>query len=59
MDENRIASVKSMNEWQLELYCNLLPLAYDVYKAQNNNMVCGSGAESLRNKMYLAIVNNI
>lgn len=44
-----------MNVIEFKVYCDLLPLAYEIYKNQNNNMVCGSGAEEIRDKIYLSI----
>ena len=46
---------KFNNDMELNLYCELLPLAYTVYKEQSGGFVCGSKAEEIRDKMYQAI----
>lgn len=43
------------NDMELNLYCDLLPLAYAVYKEQSDGLVCGSKAEEIRDKIYQAI----
>lgn len=43
------------NKTELNLYCNLLSVAYELYKDKTNGMVCGSEAENIRDKMYKAI----
>ena len=43
------------NKTELNLYCNLLRVAYELYKDKTNGMVCGSEAENIRDKMYKAI----
>ena len=43
------------NKTELNLYCNLLSVAYELYKDKTNGMVCGSEAENIRDKMYKVI----
>ena len=43
------------NKTELNLYCNLLSVAYELYKDKTNGMVCGSEAENIRDNMYKAI----
>ena len=43
------------NDMELNLYLELLPLAYKVQKEQTGGFVSGSGAEEIRDKMYKAI----
>ena len=43
------------NDRELDLYNDLLPLAYNIYKSKTNGMVCGSEAEKIRDKMFKAI----
>ena len=43
------------NKTELNLYCNLLSVAYELYKDKTNGMVCGSEAENIRDMMYKAI----
>lgn len=43
------------NDMELNLYTELLPLAYEVQKAQTGGFVSGKGAEEIRDKMYQAI----
>jgi hypothetical protein len=47
--------IEKMNVIEFKVYCDLLPLVYEVYKVQNNGLVCGTGAEEIRDKMYQAI----
>ena len=47
--------VKNMSKTELNLYCNLLSVAYELYKDKTNGWVCGSEAEKLRDKMFIAI----
>jgi hypothetical protein len=46
---------KFNNDMELNIYCELLSLAYKVYKEQSGGFVCGSKAEEIRDKMYQAI----
>jgi len=46
---------KFKNDIELNLYCNLLPLAYKVQKEQTKGIVSGAGAEEIRDKMFEAI----
>lgn len=46
---------KFNNDMELNLYCDLLPLAYAVYKEQSGGFVCGSKAEEIRDRMYQVI----
>ena len=43
------------NKTELNLYCNLLSVAYELYKDKTDGMVCGSEAENIRDRMYKAI----
>ena len=43
------------NKTELNLYCNLLSVAYKLYEDMTNGMVCGSEAENIRDMMYKAI----
>lgn len=43
------------NKTELNLYCNLLSVAYELYKDKTDGMVCGSEAENIRDMMYKAI----
>ncbi len=43
------------NDRELDLYSDLLSLAYNFYKSKTNGMVCGSEAEKMRDKMFKAI----
>ena len=45
------------NDTEMNLYCDLLKVAYNVYKTQNNGIVCGAAAEEMRDKMFMAIKN--
>ena len=45
------------SDLDLEVYCDLLPLAYKIYLEKSDGMVCGSEAEKTRDKMFLAIKN--
>ena len=47
--------VVTMTQTELNLYCNLLPVAYKLYKDKNNGLVCGTEAEKLRDKMFAVI----
>lgn len=49
--------IKFNNETETNLYYDLLKVAYNVYKSQNDGMVCGSAAEEVRDKMFMAIKN--
>ena len=51
----RYQDTKPENEIELNLYCELLKLAYEIQKTQTNGFVSGSGAEEIRNKMFHAI----
>jgi hypothetical protein len=53
--EDNMDLSKIENEMELNLYCNLLPLAYKVYLEQSGGFVCGSKAEEIRDKMFIAI----
>ena len=46
---------KFKNDMELNLYCELLPLAYKVQKEQTGGVVSGIGAEEIRDKMFKAI----
>ena len=46
---------KFNNDMEFNLYLDLLPLAYAVYKEQSGGFVCGSKVEEIRDKMYQAI----
>lgn len=46
---------KFENDMEFNLYITLLPLAYDIYKGKTNGMVCGTGAEEIRDKMFKSI----
>ena len=35
------------NDTEMNLYCDLLRVAYNVYKSQNDGMICGSAAEEI------------
>lgn len=56
-DENMLLRNEIENDRELDLYCDLLPLAYDFYKNKTNGTVCGSEAEKIRDKMFKAIKN--
>jgi len=43
------------NEKEFNLYSYLLKTAYEIYKVQNNGMVCGSGAEVIRDELFTHI----
>ena len=49
--------IKFNNDTEMNLYCDLLKIAYNVYKTQNNGIVCGAAAEEMRDKMFMAIKN--
>ena len=49
--------IKFNNDTEMNLYCDLLKVAYNVYKSQNDGMVCGAAAEEIRYKMFVAIKN--
>ena len=49
--------IKFNNDTEMNLYCDLLKVAYNVYKSQNNGRVCGAVAEEIRDKMFMAIKN--
>ena len=49
--------IKFNNDTELNLYCDLLKVAYNVYKSQNDVNVCGSAAQEIRDKMFVAIKN--
>ena len=50
--------IKINNDTEMNLYCDLLKVAYNVYKSQNDGMICGSAAEEIRDKMFMAIKND-
>ena len=50
-----MSTIEINNDMELGLYCRLLSLAYDVQKAQTGGFVSGTGAEEIRDKMYIAI----
>ena len=52
---NKTTATKLENDMKLNLYCDLLPLAYEVQKTQTGGFISGSGAEEIRDKMYQAI----
>ena len=54
-EKESINMVKNMSKTELNLYCNLLSVAYELYKDKTNGLVCGSEAEKLRLKMFIAI----
>ena len=49
--------IKFNNDTEMNLYCDLLKVAYNVYKSQNDGMICGSAAEEIRDKMFMVIKN--
>ena len=49
--------IKFNNETELNLYCDLLKVAYNVYESQNDGMTCGAAAQEIRDKMFVAIKN--
>ena len=51
----KMNTLKFENDMERNLYCSLLPLAYEVQKEQTGGFVSGTGAENIRNKMYQAI----
>lgn len=54
-DENMLLRNEIENDRELDLYCGLLPLAYNFYKSKTNGAGCGSEAEKIRDKMFKAI----
>ena len=50
--------IKFNNDTEMNLYCDLLKVAYNVYKSQNDGMICGSAAEEICDKMFMAIKND-
>lgn len=46
---------KCRDEQEFNFYLDLLPLAYKIYEIQNNGLVCGSGAEEIRDKLFVHI----
>ena len=49
--------IKFNNDTEMNLYFDLLKVVYNVYKSQNDGMVCGAAAEDIRDKMFMAIKN--
>ena len=43
------------NKTELNLYCNLLSVAYELYKDKTDGMICGTETENIRDMMYKAI----
>ena len=50
-----MSTQKFKNDMELNLYCSLLPLAYELQKEQTGGFVSGVGAEEIRDKMFKAI----
>lgn len=47
-------NVNSMTKSELDLYCGLLPFAYKI-ELERTGLVCGTVAESLRDRMYASM----
>ena len=47
-------SVNNMTKAELDLYCGLLPFAYKI-EQERTGLVCGTVAESLRDRMYASM----
>lgn len=49
-----IINIQDMTAQELEIYCDLLPIAYKIYK-NKTGLVCGTDVEKLRDEIYAKI----
>ena len=50
-----MSKYEEFTQFEVEVYCDLLPIAYKITKQANNGFVRATDAEELRDEMYSAI----